>query len=29
MIPRRALDRLFEEYVTLRHPDAPDDTLLA
>jgi hypothetical protein len=21
--PRRALDRLFEEYVTLRHPDAP------
>jgi hypothetical protein len=21
--PRRALDRLFEEYVSLRHPDAP------
>jgi hypothetical protein len=21
--PQRALDRLFEEYVTLRHPDAP------
>jgi hypothetical protein len=21
--PREALDRLFEEYVTLRHPDAP------
>jgi hypothetical protein len=22
--PRDALDRLFEEYVTLRHPDAPE-----